>query len=388
MPASTQIVADPKQFGIDPAKLDGLLDRASREVHDGLLPSAQLAVARDSRLVASAAFGLADCSTRYVVFSATKALVASAVWILIGEGRLDPAWRVAEVIPEFGTNGKDKVTIEQVMLHTSGFPHAPMPPSLWLDRAGRVERFGSWRLNWEPGTRFEYHPTSAHWVLAELIARSSGQDHRAFVAERVIRPLGLTELDLGIPKEDQHGIADLVAVGAPPTEEEMEAAIGLRVVPPTEVTTDNLLVFNTSEARLAGVPGAGAIGTAAGLALFYQALLHNPGGLWNPELLADVTGHVRNTFPDPLTGVPANRSLGLVIAGDDGKANLRHYLGRSVSPRAFGHAGAGGQIAWADPATGLSFAYLTNGLDAHVLREGRRGVALSSRAGALTANAA
>jgi CubicO group peptidase (beta-lactamase class C family) len=55
-----------------------------------------------------------------------------------------------------------------------------------------------------------------------------------------------------------------------------------------------------------------------------------------------------------------------------------------VSPRAFGHAGAGGQIAWADPETGISFAYLTNGLDRHVLREGRRGVALSSRAAALS----
>ena len=58
-------------------------------------------------------------------------------------------------------------------------------------------------------------------------------------------------------------------------------------------------------------------------------------------------------------------------------------FGRTVSPRAFGHAGAGGQIAWADPATGLSFCYLTNGLDANVLRQARRGLALSSRAAAL-----
>ena len=72
-----------------------------------------------------------------------------------------------------------------------------------------------------------------------------------------------------------------------------------------------------------------------------------------------------------MTGVASNRSLGLVVAGDDGLSHMRSNLGRTVSPRAFGHAGAGGQIAWADPATGLSFAYLTNGLDAHVLREGR-----------------
>jgi CubicO group peptidase (beta-lactamase class C family) len=56
-----------------------------------------------------------------------------------------------------------------------------------------------------------------------------------------------------------------------------------------------------------------------------------------------------------------------------------------VSAHAFGHAGAGGQIAWADPASGISFCYLTNGLDAHVLREARRGLALSSHAAVLCA---
>jgi CubicO group peptidase (beta-lactamase class C family) len=164
----------------------------------------------------------------------------------------------------------------------------------------------------------------------------------------------------------------------------MEAAIGIRVLPLTEVTEEALLAFNTPAARSAGVPGGGAIATAADVALFYQALLHNPGTLWDPAILSDVTSNVRTTFRDPMTGVPANRTLGLVKAGDDGKSHMRHNMGRTVSPRAFGHGGAGGQIAWADPATGLSFCYLTNGLDAHVLREGRRGVALSSRAAVVT----
>ena len=67
------------------------------------------------------------------------------------------------------------------------------------------------------------------------------------------------------------------------------------------------------------------------------------------------------------------------MAGDDGKAAFRGF-GRAVSPRAFGHNGAGGQVAWADPDNGLSFCYLTNGLDANVLRQGRRGTSLSSKA--------
>jgi CubicO group peptidase (beta-lactamase class C family) len=94
---------------------------------------------------------------------------------------------------------------------------------------------------------------------------------------------------------------------------------------------------------------------------------------------------IRNPgFKDPLRGFAANRSLGIVIAGDDGKANLRGF-GRTNSPATFGHPGFGGQLAWADPATGISFAYLTNGFDRNDLREGRRSVALCSLAGSCAA---
>ena len=48
------------------------------------------------------------------------------MWAVIGDGALDTASRVVDLIPEFGTNGKDVVTVEQVMLHTSGFPRAPL----------------------------------------------------------------------------------------------------------------------------------------------------------------------------------------------------------------------------------------------------------------------
>ena len=376
-------VADPRDLGIDPHRLSELVDRARRDVDSKLLPSCQLAVARHGRLAALHTFGDATDQTRYVIFSCTKALLAAAAWLVIGEGRLDPAAKVAEVIPEFATNGKDVVTIEQVMLHTSGFPYAPMAPALWNDREARVARFADWRLNWEPGTAFEYHATSAHWVLAELIQRQTGQDYRAFIHERIALPLGLPGLRLGLPLDEQDGIAPLGTVGEPATPDELEPVFGMRELPLSEVTDHALLEFNSPDARRAGVPGGGGVTRAAELALFYQALQTNPGNLWEPGVLADATGNVRNRFPDPWVGAPANRTLGLVVAGDDGSAHMRMNFGRTVSPRAFGHAGAGGQIAWADPATGLSFCYLTNGLDANVLRQARRGLALSSRAAVL-----
>jgi CubicO group peptidase (beta-lactamase class C family) len=349
-----------------------------QEVDAGLLPSCQWALAKDGKLAAFEAVGASTTETRYTIFSATKAFVASTVWQLIAEGLIDVSQPVTAYIPEFGTNGKDVITVEQVMLHTSGFPHAPLGHPTWSTSEGRRSAFARWRLNWEPGTAFEYHATSAHWVLAEIIETVTGQDYRDAVHERVTGALGLPRI-LGIAADDQEGIADLELCGEHASPQELQAVFGISELPVTEVTEAALLQLNRPEARAVGVPGGGGITTAAVVALFYQELLHNTAGLWDPAVLADATGRVRNTFPDPLTGTPANRALGVIVAGDDGRSHYRGF-GHTQSARTFGHNGAGGQLAWADPETGLSFCYLTNGNDLHELRQPRRGIGISSRA--------
>lgn len=365
---------------IDPQAVDTLLERVRREIDEGVLPSCQVALAIDGEVVVEEAFGQATTDTRYVAFSCTKPFVAGVIWLLMAEGAVDIAEPITKWVPEFATNGKDAVTLEQVLLHTGGFPTAPMGPPEWSTSEGRRARFAQWRLNFEPGSRYVYHPSSGHWVLAEVIEAVTGSDYRDAVEERITSPFGLPRV-LGIPADDQDGIAAIEARGTAPTPDEWEAAIGIRDVSsflPLETGIANLCQLNEPEARAVGVPGGGGVMRAADLALFYQALLHDPKGVWPSDLLADVTGHVRLDLPDPM-GVPANRSLGLILAGDDGRAAMRGF-GRTASPRSFGHNGAGGQIAFADPDTGLSVAYLTNGLDEHLLRQYRRDTAIASRA--------
>jgi CubicO group peptidase (beta-lactamase class C family) len=371
-------------MSIDPAAVRTLTERARREVDEGLLPSCQLALGYQGEVVIFETFGDATPTTRYAMFSATKPFVASLVWQLLGEGKLALDQRVVDVFPEFAGDGPDReakaaITVEQVLLHTSGFPHAPLGPKQWHDRTTRREAMAAWRLNWPPGTRYEYHPTSAHWVLAELIDLVTGSDYRDELERRVTGPMGLGRV-LGLTPDQQGDIAVLEPVGEEATRDEVQAAFGVPELLMGEVTLELELRFNEPITREVGVPGGGGYLRADQLALFYQGLLHDPAGLWPPELLADATGHVRNSLPDPLMRTPANRSLGLILAGDDNRSHIRG-LGRTLSPGAFGHPGAGGQLAWADPATGLSFAYLTNGLDQHAVREPRRGTALSSLAG-------
>lgn len=363
-------------MGINRASVQLLLDRAHREVDSGLLPAAQIALAYQGELVVFETYGEATNDTRFVVYSATKAFVAGAVWALIGDGLIDPSKLVIDYVPEFSTNGKDVVTVQQVMLHTSGFPQAPLSALAGDSSAGRVAAFAKWRLAWEPGTKFEYHPTSAHWVLAELIERVTGKDFRDVVADRVTTPAGLQRV-LG---NVAHQPAIFSSVGEAPTPDELFAAFGIRSLDVGEVTTDALLGFNDPSVQRVGMPGAGGVMRACDLAMFYQAILRNPGEMWQPAVLNDVTTNVRNHFPDAMTGVPANRTLGLVQAGGDGKSHYRG-MGRTVSPLTIGHNGAKGQVAWGDPVSGLSFGYCTNGLDENMLREARRTTALSSLAG-------
>jgi CubicO group peptidase (beta-lactamase class C family) len=367
-------VREPAALGIDAARLAAVAARARREVDDGLLPSCQVAIARHGVLAGFWTFGDATPASRYTIFSATKPITNSVIWMALAEGLVTLETRVADLVPEFGTNGKDVITLEQVILQTSGFPNAPLDFDTAQTREGRLGRFAKWRLNHEPGERSQYHPTSAHWVLAEVIERVYGEDYRSVIRRRVAEPLGIPHLAPGVPIEEQGDVIDLVAVGEPATPEELAAAnrdFG-------EVTVEHMLNFNQPHVRSLGVPAGGALLTAADLALFYQGVLHDPARLWDPDLLADATSVIRNDMFDAMLGRPASLGLGVSIKGTDG---VPRGFGESTSAAAYGWPGAGGQVAWVDPATGLSFAYLTNGLDRNLLRSPLKGEEISTLAG-------
>jgi CubicO group peptidase (beta-lactamase class C family) len=181
-------------------------------------------------------------------------------------------------------------------------------------------------------------------------------------------------------------MADVEWVGEPAKPEEYQK---LGVTPPRanmgSINEGVVLEMNDPEVRDADFPAGGLMTTAADIALFYQALLndgcaHDGKRIWQSATLQEARRIRSGDLLDPARGMTANRALGIVVAGGDGKANLRGF-GRTNSADAFGHPGFGGQIGWADPASGISFSYLTNGFDRNDLREGRRSVAVCSLAG-------
>ncbi|MBM3140318.1 MAG: beta-lactamase family protein [Chloroflexi bacterium] len=374
-----QFIAKPSEIGLDEGRLQRLYDFVEGEVRAGL-PSAQVAVGRRGRLAGVRTFGTATRGgltgpatddTLYCIYSSTKGIVGVAVWGLIEDGGLRIEERVADIIPEFAGKEKDGITVEQVMLHIGGFPYAPMHPDLWESREKRLERIKYWRITWQPGSRFEYHATAAHWILAELITRRTGLDFRDYVRRRITEPMGVPELFVGLPDEFHARAADVEYVGDPVAPEG-----GWK-----ETNPDTVLHFNLPSQRRAGAPGAGAFAGAGELALFYQRLVSvNESGAHAPlrpeTIEMATTVRTKDHHVDELSGLPVNRALAVVVAGDH---PLERGFGAHGSSRAFGHGGAGGQIAWGDPETGLSVGFVTNGfVDNERIRD--RGRAISTLA--------
>ena len=346
---------------VDAAAVARLEARIQQEIDTEGSLAAQYAIAVDGEVVAGATFGAATPDHRFVIFSATKTIVAMAVLPHLADGSLELTAPVARYLPEFGTNGKDQVSVLQLLTMQGGFPQAPMGPRSWGTSAGRRAQFAEWTLDWQPGTKTEYHPISAHWVIAELIETLSGRSYVDVVHERVTEPAGVppilaAEVDgpvVAVRSHGEHpGTSDAVMA-------ELAQAFGRRdLVPAISIGAEALLSMNDQRAQAACIPGGGGRARAADVALTYQSFLAD-GSPWR----RDAIGTIRNGSLNVGDQTPANRTVAGVVAGVDGYADLRWFPAHA--PRAFGHHGAGGQLCWLDPDTGMSFCFLHDTLEQH-----------------------
>jgi CubicO group peptidase (beta-lactamase class C family) len=344
-PMSMEVVA-PQEVGVDPQRLEQFLSRARMDVDRGLLPSVQVAVARHGRLVAFETYGEATNENRYILQSVGRSVVAAAIWKLLGEQvfRLDE--RVSDVIPEFGTNGKDAITVEHVLTHSAGIPFAPLGYPKMLDRESRLAAFSRWRLDWPPGSQLQFHLTSAAWVIAELVERRTGMTFAEYLRTAIVEPLGLG-LILPLPVEQYDTVlAKPVAIDRTSDDQEVDPWGPWYLANP--------------EVLAGGEPSHSIVATAADVALLFQALFHS--GLWDRATVDDAI-RIRLSQAPPGEQIyggsdeVANVGLFCMVSGTHGGS----WTPRTGSARTFGHTGAPCQLGFMDPETGTSFAYLTNG---------------------------
>ena len=342
----------PEQLGLDPSALERLLELVTGHIAEGRYPGAQLALARHGKLALVRAFGDARLAPRrapatddtlWLLYSNTKVLTASAVWLLAEHGALSFTDTVAAHVPGFEANGKGEITIIQLLTHQAGFPSAEVPAQAWDDHELLRKAVCEFPLEWAPGSRVHYHRMAAHWTAAVLIEALTKADYRVFIREQVIAPLGLgDDLYVGLPDPQHARAADMHEPGPDGR--------------PATRDPDNTAAF-----RRAGTPGGGGYGTARGMAAFYQMLLAGGtlGGrrLLSPRTVAYVLRNYTGDRPDGYMGMPMHRGLGPHLRGT---TDTIRGLGSLASPRTFGHGGVGSSYCWADPDSGVSFAYITN----------------------------
>ena len=356
-----------------------VVDAFSANFADAGEIGAGLAVYRGADLVVDLAHGRDPIldrpftrDTLMVVASCTKGAVATCVAMLMEADLLDPDEPVATYWPEFAQGGKQDVTVAMLLSHQAGLPY-PDPGSglTGLDQLtgprllAQLERQSPW---WPPGTAFAYHPVTYGALAGELVRRVTGVTIGAWFADHVARPLGL-DFWIGLPPQLDSRVAPGVwpagggAFETEPREHPDPGSYAARrlaaiaEMPPTEPdahdAADRRRYFG------AEIPAAYGITNARSLARMYAATLGDVDGV----RLLSPAARTRATTPRT-DGLPALVESG--TAGPDIRFGLGYQLSSpsmpGLSPASFGHTGAGGRLAIADPDLGLAFGYVCNSM--------------------------
>ncbi|MFT4030109.1 MAG: serine hydrolase domain-containing protein [Protaetiibacter sp.] len=300
--------------------------------------------------------------TLSVIFSATKGLLSIMAAQLVADGRLDYGAPVTRYWPGLGARLHPVPTVGDLLAHRAGLsaPREDLTLEQLLDWDGMIRVLETQDPLWAPGSAHAYHAITFGWVVGELIRRVTakplGEAFRAMIAD----PLH-AEAWIGLPPAEDARVARLDAKPVPaaaPTAstpqgaewEERAMTMG-GALPPRLIDGD--AGFTDPRLWHAEIGGAGGIATAHALATIWSATVIETDGvrLLGDEVLGDAT-MLRSTGTQAF-GSPSPHSWG---AGFMVPAGTSQYLG----PRSFGHDGAGGQIAFADAAHRVGFAYLTN----------------------------
>ncbi len=342
--------AKPEAVGFDPSRLARVEDAVARAIGEKKVPGAVVLVGRRGKVVLARAFGrravepMDEPMTRDTVFdmaSLTKPVAtATSVMVLLERGKFRLGDRVVAYLPELKGNGKDAITIEQLLRHRSGLvPDDPIsdyaegPEAAW-------RKIGELSPETTPGERFSYSDVG-FMVLGRLVEKVSGQSLDEFARGAIFDPLGM--VDTGFRP-----------VGGLPDEPTPISRIA-----PTEREGSRMLrgvVHDPRSRALGGVAGhAGLFGTADDLAVFAQMLLDGGKGLDGRRVLSPLT--VR-AMVDP-GSTPEGQRRGL---GWDVETSYSGPRGSLFGPTSFGHTGFTGTSLWVDPETETFVILLTSRL--------------------------
>jgi len=308
--------------------------------------------------------------TLVLFWSATKGLGSACLLHLLQERHLSLEQPVAEFWPEFAENGKGQITIAQLLSHQAGLVALDESVDI-TDYDGVVRALARQKPLWLPGTAHGYHARTFGFLIDELVRRIDSRPISEYWRQVFADPLGL-DIWIGLPAQENHRVATIYAAkasSAAPTAEFYRHLVTPGTIQRRTFTSPGGLqavsAMNMPDNRARELVSLGGIGSAHALGKFY-ALLANGGEMAGRRFFSTETmGWMSRTLADGrdlVFEIPTAFSAGFM---KDSEKTTRRIFGRSSS--AFGHPGAGGSHAFADPGNNLAFAYVMNQMGRQIL---------------------
>ncbi len=308
--------------------------------------------------------------TLVLFWSATKGLGSACLLHALQERGIELDRRVAEFWPEFAQAGKSGITLGQLLSHQAGLTALDRQVDV-LDYPAVIAALEKQAPLWPPGTAHGYHARTFGFLVDELTRRITGQSVSAYWRTTFADPLQLN-IWIGLPEREQGRVATIYAakVGGKATPAEFYRELStpgtlVRRTFTSPAGLHSIAAMNTTENRSANIVSFSGIGSASSLAKFY-AMLANDGEIeghryFKSETIALMSTTVASGI-DRILQIPTAFSAGFM---KDSPAAPRRIFG--PSPSAFGHPGAGGSNAFADPENRISFAYVMNQMEQSLL---------------------
>lgn len=308
--------------------------------------------------------------TLVLVWSATKGIGSACLLHLLQENKIELDRRVSEFWPEFAQNGKSEITLAILLSHRAGLCALDAPADI-LHYDAVIRAIEKQTPLWAPGTKHGYHARTFGFLLDEIVRRIARVPLSDYWRKNLAEPLAL-DFWIGLPNELNERTATVYAAkaGKPPQPEKFYRDLKTDGTLQKKTFTSPrglhaVSAMNNPEIRAQAIVSFGGIGTASALAKFY-GMLANDGQLDGRRFFDASTLKKMQTAlvsgPDEVFEIPTSFSAGFM---KDAPEAGHRIFGSSGS--AFGHPGAGGSHALADPEHKIGFAYVMNQMEQSVL---------------------
>lgn len=303
---------------------------------------------------------LVDTETMFYPFSVTKAVTATILHVQAERGFINYDTPIAEYWPGFGQNGKERITIRNVLTHQSGVPWMPegVTPETQSDWQWMIKGFERMKPTYEIGTNC-YHALGWGWILAEVIQRTDPlrRSFAQIVKDELLDPIGADSMFFGLPQSEDHRLARLVGGEIPVRTPFPMFFRGM----PHEVHP-SAEIFNQEVVRRTVHPGAGVITNARSMAAVF-GLLANKGEMEGVRLLSSdrvesfLEARENSEEPDLYLDMHVPVSSYGYYLSDDTQGMIP-----IITPRKpiVWMPGAGASVGWAELDTGLGVAITHN----------------------------